>query len=107
MATFNFAAGIQHARNNPGTVLRTEAIPGWVVYLIYDVADNGTFILRVAEPVPDGLGSAMTWQSITADSVVRIIAAVVAVSERHGAMVEMDEFDRIALANPDLIGTGN
>lgn len=106
MATFSFSTGIDYARNNPGRVIRTEAIPGWVIYLICDPA-NGRFILRVAEPVADGLGNAMTWQNIGADNVARIIAAVVTVSERSGAMCDIDEFDRIALANPELIGIGN
>lgn len=102
MATFSFTVGIDYARNNPGKVIRTESVPGWVIYLIYDDSCDGTFILRIAEPVADGLGRAMTWHSITVDNVVRIIAAVVAVSERHGQAVEMDQFDRIALATPDL-----
>lgn len=104
MATFSFTAGIEHARNNPGTVLRTEALPGWVVYLIANPVEPGWFTLRVAEAVPDGLERGMTWNHIDCPTVVQIIAALVTVTERHGDPVEMDEFDRIALANPDLIG---
>jgi hypothetical protein len=102
MAEVNFVAGIEYVRAHPGEPIRTTAVPGFEIFLKSD--DSETFtLLMVESPRPVSGPPSMTWSNLPASVMVKIIATTVQYVERKtGQPIDLDEFDRIALANPDL-----
>jgi hypothetical protein len=101
MATMNILAGFDSARLMPNALVHSDAVAGFDIFL--RSADDGAgerFTLHVR---PSGKSEALTWTPVTRVDAIRVLAAIVAYSEREfGVNAEIDEFDRMVLANPDM-----
>lgn len=101
MATINILAGFDAAALMPNALVHSDAVPGFDIFL--RSADDGAgqrFTLHVR---PTGESEALTWSPVTRVDVIKILAAVITHAERvSGQAAEIDEFDRLVLANPDM-----
>jgi hypothetical protein len=97
----NILAGFDSARLMPNALVHSDAVAGFDLFL--RCADGGVgerFALYVR---PTGESEALQWASLTRVDAIKIIAAVVAHSERvSGQSADIDEFDRLVLANPEM-----